>query len=202
MTNLRLSRLALLTLVLGLSLTGFGCKTTDPKIAALTAPVTLNYWRVFDGSDAFSEVIEKYRAKNPHVVVDYRMIPYDEYERVVKSALAEGRGPDILSVHNTWLPAWRPFLAAAPAAITMPKRIVSSSQFNQEVKYEIETKAGPTIKTIQDSFVDGVSGDVVMPTPPVAPSLTPVPQVYGQPLASDSLALYYNRDLLDNAGIS
>lgn len=195
-------RVALLALTLGLVMGGFGCKTVDKRVAALTEPVTLNYWRVFDGSDAFNEVIEKYRAKNPHITINYRLIPYAEYERVVKSALAEGRGPDILSIHNTWLPAWRSLLAPAPAAITMPLRIASTSKFNQEVKYEIINTPGPSLKSIKDAFVDGVYDDVIMPTPQAAANLPPVPQVYGQPLASDSLALYYNRDLLDNAGIS
>jgi multiple sugar transport system substrate-binding protein len=203
MLQLHLPRVAVMTLaVVGLAFAGFGCKTVDKRVAALTEPVTLNYWRVFDGSDAFNEVIEKYRAKNPHVTVNYRLIPYAEYERVVKSALAEGRGPDILSIHNTWLPAWQSYLAAAPSSITMPLRIVSTSQFNQEVKYEIVSTPGPTLMSIKDSFVDGVYDDVVMNTPQAAANLPPVPQVYGQPLATDSLALYYNRELLDNAGIS
>jgi ABC-type glycerol-3-phosphate transport system substrate-binding protein len=198
-----LTALLLAAIAVTFTAAGFGCKNqVDPAVAKMIEPVTLNYWRVFDGSDAFAPIIAKYTALHPNVTINYRLLSYDEYERTILSAMAEGKGPDLLNLQATWMSQWQPYLAAAPAAITMPQRVVTTSALGTDITYTVSEVAGPTPKSVKNDFVDGVYDDVVLLTAQTKPELPPVPQVYGLPLATDSLALYYNRDLLDNAGIS
>src|SRR6056297_3476762 len=77
--------------------------TTDEEAKEKMQSITLNYWRVFDGQDDFKEIIEKYNAIHPNITIKYRKLRYDEYENEILHALAEDRGPDIFSIHNTWV---------------------------------------------------------------------------------------------------
>lgn len=195
-------RLLALAAVVALAFAGLGCKGTDPAVAERLKPVTIKYWRVFDGSDSFRGIIEKYRLLHPNVTIDYRLLSYDEYEKAVLGAMAEGRGPDVFSLHNTWLTAWQPRLLAAPAVITVPVGEVKSTGIQKETVYSLKSVPGPTVASVKNTFVDGVSSDVVLPTEQSDPRLPPKPEVYGLPLSMDNLALFYNRDLLNNAGLA
>jgi multiple sugar transport system substrate-binding protein len=170
---------------------GFGCKTTDKKTTAAMQPTNLTYWRVFDGPDAFSDIIEKYKIIHPNITINYRKLRYEEYEDELLNALAEDRGPDILSIHNTWIKKYQNKLASMPSTITMAYQ-EETGTIKKEIISVLKTYNTPSLKDIRDDFVDAVFDDVVLDTN----------QVYGLPLSVDTLALYYNRDLFNNAGIT
>lgn len=170
---------------------GFGCKTVDKKTQEAMQPITLTYWRVFDGPDAFQEIIGKYNAIHSNITINYRKLRYEEYETELLNALAEDRGPDILSIHNTWLRKYQNKLVPMPASITMAYPVEKGS-IQKEIVPELRTIKSPTLRELKDKFVDVVYSDVVLDDN----------QVYGLPLSVDTLALYYNRDLLNNAGIT
>src|SRR3990167_1146868 len=58
-----------------------------------------------DDSDAFEQIIAQYRENHASVQIRYKKFndPY-EYENLIVNEIAEGEGPDIFFVHNTWLP--------------------------------------------------------------------------------------------------
>jgi len=170
---------------------GFGCKTTDKKTAAAMQPITLSYWRVFDGPDAFQDIINKYKLIHPNITINYRKLRYEEYEDELLNALAEDRGPDILSIHNTWIKKYQNKLAPMPATITMAYQ-EETGTIKKETISVLKTYNSPSLKDIRDNFVDTVFNDVILDSN----------QVYGLPLSVDTLALYYNRDLFNNAGIT
>lgn len=181
--------LALLAIfVLG---SGFGCKTVDKETQAAMEPLTLTYWRVFDGPDAFQEIIDKYKLIHPNITINYRKLRYEEYEAELLNAFAEDRGPDILSLHNTWLPKYQNKLTPMPESITMAYPVEKGS-IKKEVIPELRTVKSLSLKDLKDKFVDAVYSDVVLEDG----------KIYGLPLSVDTLALYYNRDLLNNAGIT
>lgn len=196
-----LGRAAAAAAVLSLVFGGFGCKAVDPQVAERIKPITLKYWRVFDGSDAFAGVISKYRQLHPNVIIDYKMFSYDEYEKALLSAIAEGSGPDILSLHNSWMRRWQPRLLPAPAVISIPFREITGT-IKKEETYTLRNEAGPSLASVKNDFVDGVYDDIVIPTPQEDPRLPPADLVYGLPLSVDSMVLFYNRDLLNNAGLA
>jgi len=138
----------------------------NPFKEAAPAPVTLEFWSVFDDSDVFDPLIAKYKEVAPNITINYSKKNIVSYEQDLVNALATGRGPDIFSIHNTWLPKHSNKLA--PASETM----ISAKRFG-ELFVDVATQ----------DFVDGG-------------------KVYALPLTVDTLALFYNKDLFNSAGIA
>jgi len=170
---------------------GFGCKGTDKEAQEAMKPITLEYWRVFDGKDDFKEIIANYNKIHPFITIKYKKLRYEEYESELLNALAEDRGPDIFSIHNTWMKKYENKIEPMPEQITMVYPIEKGS-IKKEIVPELRTKRTITNKQLKDLFVDVVSHDVIFKDN----------KIYGLPLYVDTLALYYNRDLLNNAGIA
>ena len=129
----------------------------------------LEFWGVFDDSDAYNDVFQQYRAVNPHVSdITYRKFDEATYQKELLNALAAGNGPDIFMIRNSWMGAFKDKIIAAP-------------------EYQLTEKA------VRDNFVDVVAYD----------SIDPIDnKIYGLPLSVDSLALYYNKDIFNVAGIT
>ena len=122
-----------------------------------------------------AKAISEYQKRNPRVAeIVYKKLTVDTYENDLMDALATGNGPDIFLIHNTWLPKHADKLAPAPIDN------LSASQ-------------APVLtpKQVQDQFADVVSSDFVSDG-----------KVFALPLSVDSLSLFYNKDLLNQAGIS
>ena len=179
--------------ILGLFLltSGFGCQTTSKKVQESMKPVTLVYWRVFDDSDAFQTIIDQYKAIHSNVTIEYHKFRYDEYESQLLNALAEDRGPDIFSIQNTWVKKYQPKLSFMPPTISLVYPVVTGT-VKKTVTYQLNTKNSLSIKDLRDNFIDVVSHDVILDDQ----------KIYGLPLSVDVLAMFYNKDLLNNAGIS
>ena len=138
-----------------------------------TQSATLQFWGVFDDRRAFDKVVSDFQIQNPGVKVLYQQFSYEEYERNLIDSLAASTGPDVVMIHNTWLPKHGDKLKALPATIPGLKQ---------------------PLLTIQDyklNFVDVAFGDFVFNN-----------QIYALPLYVDTLALFYNKDILNSAGIS
>jgi multiple sugar transport system substrate-binding protein len=137
------------------------------------ASTTITFWGVYDDHGAFDQVIKDFKTQHPNITVRYQMFSYDTYEQQLINALAAGTGPDIFMIHNTWLPKRGDLLTALPASIPG------------------ESQPLFTIQSYKDQFVDVVAQD-----------LTYQNQIYAVPLYVDTLALYYNRDILNNAALT
>lgn len=166
---------------------GAGCK--KKTMEQTTEPITLNYWRVFDGQDDFAEIIAKYNAQHPYITINYRKLRYEEYEAELLNAFAEDRGPDIFSIHNTWIKKYESKLAPLPEQTTMVFPVTQGS-IKKEVIPETRVARSLNAKEIKQNFVDAVYSDVVIGD-----------KIYGLPLSVDTLAMYYNQDLFDQAGV-
>jgi len=136
------------------------CKEPAP------APATLEFWSVFDDSDVFDPLIKKYTEIYPSITINYSKKNIVTYEQDLVNALATGRGPDIFSIHNTWLPKHKNKLAPVAEAIISPQRF-------GELFVDVAAQ----------DFIDGG-------------------KVYALPLTVDTLALFYNKDLFNSAGIA
>ncbi|NQT49427.1 extracellular solute-binding protein [Candidatus Kuenenbacteria bacterium] len=164
-------------------------------------PVTLVWWRVWDDGDAFDELITAYRKQHPNVNVEYKKLRYDEYERELIDALAEDRGPDIFSIHNTWTQRYKAKLLPLPTKTTLPIKYLKGTVKKEEV-VELISKKALTPAQIRKKFLDPVAEDVVM-LDNVGTEDKPKYQekVWALPVSLDTLALYYNKDILSNAGV-
>ncbi|MBU4421765.1 extracellular solute-binding protein [Patescibacteria group bacterium] len=183
-----------------LTLSGAICKTTSPEVAERTKPIQLNYWRVFDDSDAFSELIAAYNQLHPNINITYRKLRYEEFEQKLLDALAEDRGPDLFSLHNTWLRGYQSKLLPLPDTISIPYRTVQGT-IKKDVVWTLDTKKTISEREIQTNFIDQVAQDVIIPTYDETSKSTKK-LVYGLPLSVDTMALFYNKELLNAAGIA
>jgi len=187
-----IKKITLLSLLLILILaSGFGCKTVSKDTATATKPITLTFWQSYDDSDAFSEIISKYQILHPNITIDYKKLRYEEYENELLNAWAEDRGPDIFAIQNTWIKKYESKIIPMPDSITMAY-MVSTGTIKKEMVPQLQTVKSLTIRDLKNNFADVVAGDVILEDG----------KIYGLPLSIDTLALYYNRDLLNNAGIT
>jgi multiple sugar transport system substrate-binding protein len=182
---------AISLLLLFVLTSGFGCKGIDREVEEAMQPITLEYWRVFDGSDDFQEIIDNYNAMHPFMKIKYKKLRYEEYEEELVNALAEDRGPDMFSIHNTWMQKYENKLEPLPPETTMVYPIEKGT-IKKEVVPEFRTKKTISSRELRDTFVDVVGHDVIFDDG----------EIYGLPMYVDTLALYYNRDLFNNAGIA
>lgn len=191
----RLSILVLLLMVIATS--GFGCKTVSKDVQQKMQPITINYWRVWDGPDDFDEIIRNYNALHSFITINYRKLSYNEYEQALLDALAEDRGPDIFSIQNTWVKKYQSKISPMPESISMVYPVVQGT-LKKEIVPELRTSKSITVADVKNSFVDTVYNDVVINDT----SDNNKAKIYGLPLSIDTLAMYYNKDLLNNAGIA
>lgn len=174
---------------------GFGCKTVDKKVQEKMKPTTITYWRVYDDLDAFDKIMSDYKAIHPNVKFEYKKFRYEEYEKELINALAEDRGPDIFSIPSTWLTEYKTKLAPMPAQISMVYPVTRGT-LKKETFWEIQTKRSLSLKELKNNFIDIVYDDAVLKDENQKES------IYGLPLYIDTLAMFYNPNLLNNAGIS
>jgi len=131
-------------LVLIIAFVGAGCGSSDilgTDDSVVGEPITLEYWRVFDDSDALDQVIERYNESKPNVEIVVKKKDYVTYEQDLLNALAAGTGPDIWMIHNDWLPKHQDKIEPIPA------NVVDTSSFQD---------AFPQV--VSDDFV--VDGDI------------------------------------------
>ncbi|MFA6604055.1 MAG: extracellular solute-binding protein [Patescibacteria group bacterium] len=196
-----LARAAVLLMLPALLLAGFGCKNASPAVIEASKPITLKYWRVFDDQDAFQPMIDAYRQLHPNINIEYSKFRFEEYEAALLDAMAEDQGPDIFSLQNTWMLKWQPRLATAPGVVTVPFREMQGT-IKKEAVTVLRQVPGMTLKQLANDYLDVVYADAVIPTEQEDPRAPLVPYIYGLPLAVDTMVLYYNRDILNAAGIS
>lgn len=179
---------------------GFGCSIKSAAVKEAMKPISITYWRAWDDTDAFSEIIKNYNAIHPNIQIQYKKFRYDEYENELLNALSEDRGPDIFSIPSSWIGKYKKKIEPMPDNITIAYQVVTGS-IKKEVVAEIRTKPSLSIKDLRNNFVDTVYSDVVWQEFDDK-SKAMKDRVYGLPLYVDTLAMYYNKDLMNNAGIS
>ncbi len=192
------SRATLALLALSLAIfPGFGCAGGTKEAKTALEQVTLTYWRVFDDSDTFSDIISAYRQMHPNVRIDYKKLRYDEYQKELIQAFAEDRGPDIFSVQNAGIKGMLPLIMPMPDTVKIAYQETKGT-IKKETIVVLRTEPTLSIRSLNDQFVQVVSDDVIYPVTQDGETKN---RIHGLPLSVDSLALYYNRDLLDAAGI-
>jgi len=182
---------------------GLGCKGLSGEEQTAVKPVTINYWTVFDDTDGLRQLIQKYNAQHPQVKINIRSLRFEEFESELLNALAEDRGPDIVSLNAEWLKEYQTKLTSMPAQVSVPRVVYKAAKQDftgNAVAPEIdqiifETTALYSPRQVRDLFVSTVGEDVIFSDE------KGVERVWGVPLSLDTLQLYYNRELLDKAGI-
>ncbi len=146
-------------------LTACASKTKTTSVA----PTTLTIYGL-DSSDAVAGFITSYKKRQPTVTVKYKKFDsQDEYENQLINEMAEGTGPDIFYVHNTWLPKHL-------------KKLVPL------------TSTSLTPQAFGTVYVNVAQNDFIQPDP-----VDGTKKIYALPLFIDTLALYYNKAMYEKA---
>ncbi len=170
--------------------TGLGCKGLSPEQQQATQPVTLEYWTVFDDVDALQSLIDNYKLSRPYLNINLRQLRQDEiYPRLVE-ALSEDKGPDIVSVSNRDVRAWQTKLAPMPASVRDTTVLTGQGGLKNETVVNTSVRNLMNINQLDREYVQTVGKDAVIGG-----------QIYGLPLSLDTMAIYYNKDLLDRSGV-
>ena len=184
-------------LLIFLVTSGIGCgikNSTPPKT------IVLKYWRSWDDEDAFREIIKNYNIIHPNVKFEYRKFRYDEYEQELLNALAEDRGPDIFSIPSTWLKGYQNKIEPLPESLKLIYLEIQGSIKKELVQVE-RTDKTLTARELKNNFIDQVANDVLIKNTDPKTKLSSE-KIYGLPLYADTLAMFYNKELLNNAGIA
>ena len=142
-----------------------------------SADVRLEFWGVYDDSRVYADFISKFKEENPNITIIYKKKSVDsaEFEKELIEALASGQGPDIWMIHNSWVPKHQNKISPVPTELS-------------ENSKELDI-LNPVI--YKNTFVDVAYNDFVKDG-----------KVLGIPLSVDTMALFYNKDLLASAGIA
>lgn len=186
-----------------ISLTGAGC-TKGPDAATLAAAkrVTLEVWGVVDDVDVYAGVLSAYRTEHPNVQINFRRLRVEEYESELLNAFAEDRGPDIFLIHHDWVGKYLPKIVPMPAQTKVAFSIVTGT-IRKEQSWELRAEPTIPIKTFKDQFADVVQKDALrFVNVGTADKPNIQERLMAMPLFVDTMALYYNKDLLNNASIA
>ncbi len=187
--------MTLATLALSIILLGVGCFGPNVQIV----PITLEYWRIDDSPDVMDPVIEAYRKEHPNVTINVRSFRADKYEQSLLEALAEDRGPDLFTIPNVMLNAWKAKLLPLPETTVIPTQVVDPNK-KEIVAVNQETKSLTKLE-LKNSYVEAVENDVIMLSIPENSEERPTEKIFGLPYSVDTLAMFYNAALLRKANI-
>ncbi len=184
-------------------LLGQGCtKGISPEARRLSERVTIEMWGVVDDEDAYRMILNNFRQQYPYADLRFKRFRLEEYEQELLNALAEDRGPDLFMVHNTWTNEYLPKMLPQPLTARAAVQVVTGGA-RKQVSYEVRDVPMTSVRALRNDYPDFVASDgiqkVDVSTDPNKVKLED--RVVALPLAVDTLALYYNRDLLNKAGI-
>lgn len=144
--------------------------------------VTLEFWGVWDSSDSWQSTIDKFQneshkwnGKNVQVKINYAKKDIASYESDIEKSYSENKSPSIFLINNYWMERYAEKLEPLTGSL-------ASIDEYKLLNYEELTNIFPPY-ILQDAF----HGDNEM---------------YAVPIYSDTLALYYNKDLFQKAGIA
>ncbi len=177
----------------------------EPEVKGATK-ITLEFWGLWDNTDDWQEIIDRYQEKKHYfegkefeVKINYFKKTPATYEQDLREAFEKNRAPDIFMVHQNWLPRYLDHLEP------LPNDNISQENY-QLVSYEnlVEDYPSQLINDVIYLFPSR-EGLGVGNKPPNTPSTLSQErsnyQIYALPLYSDSLALFYNKDIFEKAEI-
>ncbi len=87
--------------------------------ASATGRRELDFYFVYDNTDAFREQVQAFQSQNTGLTVRMKkFVDLEEYEDLIINEIAEGEGPDVFMVHNSWmLKHWKKLL---PQPLDLP----------------------------------------------------------------------------------
>lgn len=111
-----------------------GLKTQAPAAA------TLEFWGMKDDQQVWQDLIDEFQKTYPTISVNYKRLEEGSYENTLLNSLAEGKGPDIFMLKNSWVAKHKDKVYPLP-----------------------QTALNFTTKDFNSTFVDGTVDDLILP---------------------------------------
>lgn len=185
-------------------LVGQGCtRTISQEARQLSEDMKITIWSVIDDKDVYDDILTSFRQSYPYATIDFKRFRLEEYEDALLNAMAEGRGPDIYMVHNTWVGKYLPKMLPAPSRVRVAEQVVTGT-LKKEVTLQVQEARTLTPADVRKQFVDVVAEDAIraINISEETTKVELVDHVVALPMSVDTLALFYNKDLLNAAGIA
>jgi len=182
--------LPIFSIVALLVMAGFGCKGLSTEEQVATKSVALEFWTIFDDVDALQAQINKFKADRPYISINLRQLRIDEFYPRLVEALAEDKGPDIISIRNKWIKGYQSKLSVMPVSVKDTLVKVEKTTMSTKTTALSSNINLPTPLQVDREYVQSVKNDVIVDD-----------NIYGLPMSMDTMAIYYNKDLLDKSGI-
>lgn len=160
------------------------------KKATTAPPVTLTVWGTADSATAYTTLIAKYKTSRPYITISYKKVRTEDYYDQLVAAWAQGTGPDVFFVPNTWVGKMAEFAEPMPATSSIPIVTVKRGLLGDQVSVVQTPQSPPSETVLKQTYIDAVLTDSFREG-----------QLWGLPLAMDTVVLYYNQALLNNARI-
>jgi len=144
--------IALAILLVVILLYAFVLKKPEIETGGLTGnKTTLIYWGLWEPESVMQPIIDAYEEANPSIKIEYvqrSFTQYDEitYTRIMQGTLEGKPAPDIIKIHNTWLPRYQQFL------YPLPQTVMTSAEYSSIF-----------FPVVKDSFSDSTGTIYAMP---------------------------------------
>lgn len=157
-------------------------------------PVVLNIWGLWEDAALFRPAIDEYKKVRPEVTINYNFQSSQNYRTRTQTKIAEQEGPDIYMINNSWTAMFLKSASMAPA----PKEAFTPQEYSQTF-YPV----------VRDDFTNYLSlKSQIDSTPGIADKNKALTdqfnangKIYAIPRGIDGIALYYNVDILNAAGV-
>ncbi len=138
-------------------------KNQPAQVAVENKSVTL--WVLYDSQELYQGIIQKFMTDHPGMQVQFQSFTdAEEYHNRLVNDIAEGKGPDVAMIQNTWLLKDKNKFSPFPPG-----------------------KGDITVKKYQEMFVSVAADDLILP------DAEGMPQIYAFTPSVDTLAVYYNK---------
>ncbi len=155
------------------------------------ANVRLTIWGVWDETSDLQSLIRGYNRLHPYITISYEKIRYEEYEDRLVKGWAIGNGPDIYAIPASWITQYKEnFIFPLPKTTSVSYYTTEKILFKTETKIETKKETSLTATNIDRDYIDVVYNDIVRDG-----------KIYGLPLGMNTLAMYYNTDLLNQSSV-
>lgn len=157
-------------------------------------PVVITIWGLWEDSELFKPAIDEYKKLKPDVTVNYVFQSSQNYRTRTQTKIAADEGPDIYMINNAWTPMFLKSNSITPS----PKEAFTPGEYSQTF-YPV-VRDDFTNYLIVKQQVDQTPG-IADKNKALAEQFNSLGKIYAIPRGIDGLALYYNVDILNAAGV-
>ncbi len=157
-------------------------------------PVVINIWGLWEEESLMKPALDEYKKIKPDVTVNYVFQSSQNYRTRTQTKIAAGEGPDIYMINNSWTPMF----LRSNSITSAPNDIFGSSEYSQ-IFYPVIRDDFTNFLQIKKQIDE--SPNVADKNKAISDEFNKNGKIYGIPRGIDGLALYYNEDILNAAGV-